>query len=74
MAGLRHAAHRRRLLQDGFGRRMDGSAFLGFMGMYTVLSVLFLFLVRREIEHGPEPVTSAAKSCGVVPATPVEVR
>jgi len=27
---------------------------LGFMGMYTVLSILFLFLVRREIEHGPE--------------------
>lgn len=28
---------------------------LGFMGMYTVLSILFLFLIRREIEHGPEP-------------------
>jgi len=28
---------------------------IGFMGMYTVLTVLFLFLVRREIEHGPEP-------------------
>jgi cytochrome d ubiquinol oxidase subunit I len=27
---------------------------LGFMGMYTVLLTLFLFLVRREIEHGPE--------------------
>jgi cytochrome bd ubiquinol oxidase subunit I len=26
---------------------------LGFMGMYTVLTILFLFLVRREIEHGP---------------------
>jgi cytochrome bd ubiquinol oxidase subunit I len=26
---------------------------LGFMGIYTVLSILFLFLVRREIEHGP---------------------
>jgi len=26
---------------------------LGFMGMYTVLSILFLFLVRREIEIGP---------------------
>lgn len=29
---------------------------IGFMGMYTVLSVLFLFLVYREIEHGPEEV------------------
>ena len=27
---------------------------LGFMGMYTVLAILFLFLVRREIERGPE--------------------
>ena len=26
---------------------------LGFMGMYSVLSVLFLFLVAREIDHGP---------------------
>jgi hypothetical protein len=23
------------------------------MGMYTVLGILFLFLVRREIEQGP---------------------
>ena len=28
---------------------------LGFMGMYTVLSILLLFLIYREIEHGPEP-------------------
>jgi cytochrome d ubiquinol oxidase subunit I len=27
---------------------------LGFMGLYFVLGVLFLFLVMREIEHGPE--------------------
>jgi cytochrome d ubiquinol oxidase subunit I len=26
---------------------------LGFMGMYTLLSILFLFLVWREIDHGP---------------------
>jgi cytochrome d ubiquinol oxidase subunit I len=26
---------------------------LGFMGLYSVLAVLFLFLVGREIEHGP---------------------
>ncbi len=36
-------------------------SFLGFLGMYTVLSVLFLFLVRREIEQGPEPVTRSPK-------------
>jgi len=28
---------------------------IGFFGMYTMLSILFLFLVYREIEHGPEP-------------------
>jgi cytochrome d ubiquinol oxidase subunit I len=27
---------------------------LGFLGMYFVLGVLFLFMVSREIEHGPE--------------------
>ena len=30
---------------------------LGFMGLYTVLGMLFLFLIYREIEHGPEPAT-----------------
>ncbi|MDE3154585.1 MAG: cytochrome ubiquinol oxidase subunit I [Acidobacteriota bacterium] len=33
---------------------------LGFMGMYTVLTVVFLFLVRREIEHGPAAASTAA--------------
>jgi cytochrome bd ubiquinol oxidase subunit I len=28
---------------------------IGFMGMYTVLAILWLFLVYREIEIGPEP-------------------
>ncbi|MGD0956375.1 MAG: cytochrome ubiquinol oxidase subunit I [Candidatus Acidiferrales bacterium] len=28
---------------------------IGFMGMYTVLAILWLFLVWREIEIGPEP-------------------
>ncbi len=28
---------------------------LGFMGLYTVLSILFVLLVSREIERGPEP-------------------
>lgn len=30
---------------------------LGFMGMYTVLAILWLFLVYQEIERGPEPET-----------------
>jgi cytochrome bd ubiquinol oxidase subunit I len=28
---------------------------IGFMGLYTVLGILWLFLVYREIERGPEP-------------------
>jgi cytochrome d ubiquinol oxidase subunit I len=30
---------------------------IGFMGLYTVLGILWLFLVYREIELGPEPGT-----------------
>lgn len=29
--------------------------FVGFMGIYMVLGILFLFLVYRQIERGPEP-------------------
>ena len=29
---------------------------IGFMGLYTLLSILFLFLVYGEIERGPEPM------------------
>jgi cytochrome d ubiquinol oxidase subunit I len=32
---------------------------LGFLGLYTILGILFLFLVYREIEHGPEPARFA---------------
>ncbi len=35
---------------------------LGFMGLYTLLSILFLFLVYREIEHGPDPVDPGGES------------
>jgi len=42
---------------DGFSKMVSaGNAMftlLGFLGMYMVLGILFLFLVRREIEHGP---------------------
>ena len=39
---------------------------IGFMGMYTVLSVLFLFLVYRVIERGPEaPAASHADAHAV---------
>ena len=42
---------------DGYSKLVSaGNAMftlLGFLGMYMVLGILFLFLVRREIEHGP---------------------
>ncbi len=34
---------------------------LGFLGLYTVLSVLFLFMIRREIERGPVPSAGPAR-------------
>jgi len=40
---------------------------LGFMGMYTVLSMLWLLLIYREIEHGPE---AAEKPSAPEPVTP----
>ncbi len=43
---------------DGYSKMVSAGngifTLLGFMGMYTVLGILFLFLVRREIERGPE--------------------
>jgi len=38
---------------------------IGFMGLYTVLAMLWLFLVAREIELGPEP---AEPQPGTTPA------
>ena len=58
LAGLWPDAHRGRILQDGF-RRQRLFTLLGFMGMYTVLAILFLFLVYREIEHGPDAEAAA---------------
>lgn len=54
------------LMRTSDGASMNVSAgnalftLLGFMGVYTVLSILFLFLVHREIDHGPEPVAAPA--------------
>jgi len=31
---------------------------IGFFGIYTILAILFLFLVYREIEKGPEPAAA----------------
>jgi cytochrome d ubiquinol oxidase subunit I len=52
------------LTADGYSKTVSAGngmfTLLGFMGMYTVLGILFLFLVRREIEQGPEAETVSA--------------
>jgi cytochrome d ubiquinol oxidase subunit I len=35
---------------------------LGFMGMYMVLGILFLFLVAREVARGPEALVPRTES------------
>jgi cytochrome d ubiquinol oxidase subunit I len=35
---------------------------LGFMGLYSMLAILFLFLVHREIDHGPAPFSAGAST------------
>ena len=62
-------------LVHGLMRTMDGNSpsvsagnalftLIGFMGMYTVLSILFVVLVYREIDHGPEGGGAAAGARG----------
>jgi cytochrome bd ubiquinol oxidase subunit I len=41
---------------------------IGFMGLYTVLGILWLFLVYREIEDGPEPDEAVHSEPAVVEA------
>ena len=37
---------------------------IGFMGMYMVLGIVFLFLVWREVSHGPAFLSAAAQAPG----------
>jgi cytochrome bd ubiquinol oxidase subunit I len=41
---------------------------IGFMGMYTILAILWLFLVWREIELGPEPGNLRGEEAAVLAA------
>jgi cytochrome bd ubiquinol oxidase subunit I len=41
---------------------------LGFMGMYTVLGILFLFLIWREIDHGPAAAGQEVSTLDLAPA------
>ena len=50
---------------DGVSARVSAGStmftLIGFMGLYALLSMLFLFLVYREIEQGPEPMPQAGE-------------
>ena len=64
---------------DGYSKMVSAGngwfSLLGFMGMYTVLSLLFVFLVRREIERGPDPAPDPMQpKIKAVSVAPVEVR
>jgi cytochrome bd ubiquinol oxidase subunit I len=49
---------------DGYSKSVSaGNAvftLIGFAGMYTLLGILAMFLVGREIAHGPEPAGASA--------------
>ena len=63
---------------DGYSKMVSAGnglfTLLGFMGMYTVLSILFLFLIHREIEHGPDEPAPAAVEPPVYKSELAEVR
>jgi cytochrome d ubiquinol oxidase subunit I len=55
--------------EQGFSSHVSAGnalfSLIGFMGMYTVLSVLFLLLMWREIMHGPEFLSASQLRPGV---------
>jgi len=57
---------------DGYSKMVSAGnglfTLLGFMGMYMVLGILFLFLIRREIENGPVAEVTTPHHEGVATA------
>jgi cytochrome d ubiquinol oxidase subunit I len=53
-------------VSDGYSKTVSAGnglfTLLGFMGLYTLLSVLFIVLVYRTIAHGPVPPQPSAKT------------
>jgi cytochrome bd ubiquinol oxidase subunit I len=53
---------------QGFSRNVSAGngifSLLGFMGLYMVLGILFLFLVWKEVMHGPEAIPLEAAVTG----------
>src|SRR5215467_14632308 len=58
---------------DGYSKNVNASnglfTLLGFMGLYALLAILFLFLVHRVIDHGP----GKAQPSKITSGTPVTV-
>jgi cytochrome d ubiquinol oxidase subunit I len=56
--------------QDGYSSHVSAGngifTLLGYMGLYAMLSIFYLLLVQRAIEHGPEPHPEEA---GYMPVT-----
>jgi cytochrome d ubiquinol oxidase subunit I len=57
--------------QEGYSANvLEGNTLftlLGFMGLYALLSVLFILLMYRELDHGPEAVSHPVPHHGSVP-------
>lgn len=57
--------------QQGFSSTVSAGnglfTLLGFMGMYTVLSILFVILIWREVGHGPEYLGKKEMGVKVLP-------
>jgi cytochrome d ubiquinol oxidase subunit I len=52
--------------QSGYSRHVSAGdgwfTLLGFLGLYALLSIFFLFLVYRELDHGPEREAAPVRS------------
>lgn len=55
--------------KEGFSRMVSTGdtwfSLLGFMGLYGLLSILFLFLVQETVKEGPEPAAGQARVSAV---------
>src|SRR5467141_3440863 len=60
--------------RDGYSKVVSNGntifTLIGFTGLYFVLGLLFLFLVGREIGHGPEEELVASGREGALPSSP----
>jgi cytochrome d ubiquinol oxidase subunit I len=64
--------------RDGFSKVVSNGdtvfTLIGFTGLYCVLGLLFLYLVRREIGHGPDGEEAATRvDVAVIPKSKAEI-